>query len=178
MPENNQTIRNNLIEGLMDEVVGQDNATVKKDEIQQTIEDILQSYHLSTDMDFVPKIATMKMPDGVSIKLDDFPSQLQDAAFLPVNTIADIALKQDLDLVVSQIPEWFTALQVTRDAICEADAVDGTLSRDIIFDKTRIDDNEQENIMSTIKEVEDRLELHDIIKNHLVFNTLQYGIVK
>ena len=175
MPENNQTIRNNLIEGLMDEVVGQDNATVKKDEIQQTIEDILQSYHLSTDMDFVQKIATMKMPDGVSIKLDDFPSQLQDAAFLPVNTIADIALKQDLDLVVSQIPEWFTALQVTRDAICEADAVDGTLSRDIVFDKTRIDDNEQENIMSTIKEVEDRLELHDIIKNHLVFNTLQYG---
>ena len=29
--------------------------------------------------------------------------------------------------------------------------------------------------MKKIEEVEDRLELHSIIKNHVVFNTLQYG---
>ena len=167
--------RENMIQGLLEDVVGSDPEKATKDEIQTTIENILQSYHLSTDMDFVQRIATMKMGNGEQVKIDDMPKELQDAAFLPVNTIADIALKQDLDLVISQIPEWFTAIQITRDAICEADQVDGTLARDIIFDKTRINDIETQNIMSKIEEVEDRLELHDIIKNHLVFNTLQYG---
>ena len=36
-------------------------------------------------------------------------------------------------------------------------------------------DLEQENIISKIEEVEERLELHSIIKNHVVFNTLEYG---
>ena len=167
--------RNEMIEGLMDEVVGNDPTQVSKDEITRTIENILLSYHLNTDMDFVQRIAKMKFSNGETISMDDMPKELQDAAFLPVNTIADIALKQDMDLVISQIPEWFTAIQVTRDAICEADAVDGTLARDIIFDKSRISESEQATIMSKIEEVEDRLELHDIIKSHLVFNTLQYG---
>jgi hypothetical protein len=92
-----------------------------------------------------------------------------------VNTIADIALRQDLDLVISQIPEWFTALQITRDAICEADVVDGTMARDIRFDRTKLDENEIDNVISKVEEVEDRLELHSIIKNHIVFNTLEYG---
>lgn len=167
--------REDMIEGLMNDVVGSDPEQVTKDEIQTTIENILQTYHLSTNMDFVQKIATMKMADGETVKLDDMPKELQDAAFLPVNTIADIALKQDLDLVISQIPEWFTAIQITRDAICEADSVDGTLARDLVFDKSRISDIETQNNMSKMEEVEDRLELHDMIKNHMVFNTLQYG---
>ena len=171
----NDNVHDQLIEGLMDEVVGGDPTQVTKDEIQTTIEKILQSYHLNTDMDFVQRIAKMRFSDGEKVKIDDLPTELQDAAFLPVNTIADIALKQDLDLVISQIPEWFTAIQVTRDAICEADTVDGTLARDILFDKSRLSESEQSTIMSKIEEVEDRLELHDIIKSHLVFNTLQYG---
>ena len=164
-----------MITGLLNDVVGSDPENASKDEIQTTIENILQTYHLSTDMDFVQRIATMKLGDGDTVKLDDMPKELQDAAFLPVNTIADIALKQDLDLVISQIPEWFTAIQVTRDAICEADTVDGTLARDLIFDKARISDIETQNNMAKMEEVEDRLELHDMIKNHMVFNTLQYG---
>lgn len=167
--------RNNLIEGLMNDVVGSDPDNITKDEIQTTIENILQTYHLSTNMDFVQRIATMKLGDGDTVKLDDMPKELQDAAFLPVNTIADIALKQDLDLVISQIPEWFTAIQITRDAICEADSVDGTLARDLVFDKSRLSDIETQNNVAKIEEVEDRLELHDMIKNHMVFNTLQYG---
>jgi hypothetical protein len=175
LAELNKDEREGLIHGLMEDIIGDDPEKVTKDEIQTTIENILQTYHLSTNMDFVQKIATMKLGDGERVKLDDMPTELQDAAFLPVNTIADIALKQDLDLVISQIPEWFTAIQITRDAICEADAVDGTLARDIIFDKTRLSDEETETFMSKIEEVEDRLELHDMIKNHMVFNTLQYG---
>ena len=175
MAELDKEARENLITGLMNDVVGSDPDNISKDEIQTTIENILQTYHLSTDMDFVQRIATMKLGDGESVKLDDMPKELQDAAFLPVNTIADIALKQDLDLVISQIPEWFTAIQVTRDAICEADSVDGTLARDLIFDKAHISDIETQNNMAKMEAVEDRLELHDMIKNHMVFNTLQYG---
>lgn len=164
--------------GLIHDLLGSDPAEVRKDEIRKTITDIMNAYNLSTDLDFVSKIATMKFPSGEKIKLDDMPMELQDAAFLPVNTIADIALKQDLDLVMSQIPEWFTAIQITRDAVCEADTVDGTLARDIIFDDNRIhtdDTDEDDNNMSKIRTVEDRLELHDMIKNHLVFQTLHYG---
>ena len=175
MAEISKEDREGMIEGLMNDIVGNDPESMTKDEIQTTIENILQTYHLSTNMDFVQKIATMKLGDGDTVKLDDMPKELQDAAFLPVNTIADIALKQDLDLVISQIPEWFTAIQITRDAICEADSVDGTLARDLIFDKSRISDIETQNNMAKMEEVEDRLELHDMIKNHMVFNTLQYG---
>lgn len=171
MPNNNE-----LIESLMKDVVGED-ITVEKDAIIDTIANILHEYNLNTDMGFVEKMATLKFPgtkDG-HVDMSDLPSELKDAAFLPVNTIADIALRQDLDLIISQIPEWFTALQITRDAICEADVVDGTLSRDIKFKRSKLNELEEENIMSKIEEVEERLELHSIIKNHVVFNTLEYG---
>lgn len=166
-----------LIGALMKDVTGEDVLNINKDEINDTIKNILQQYNLRTDLSFIEKIASMKLPGKKEgrVNLDELPSELRDAAFLPVNTIADIALRQDLDLIISQIPEWFTALQITRDAICESDVVDGTMARDIKFDRTQLDENEQSNIMSKIEEVEDRLELHSIIKNHVVFNTLQYG---
>ena len=55
---------------------------------------------------------------------------------------------KDLDLIISQIPEWFSALQITRDAICESDVVDGTLSRTIKFKRSKLNDLEQENVIS------------------------------
>lgn len=171
MPNNNE-----LINVLMKDVVGED-IQIEKDQITDTIANILHEYNLSTDMGFVEKMATMKFPGSKDNRVDisDLPSELKDAAFLPVNTVADIALRQDLDLIISQLPEWFTALQITRDAICEADVVDGTLSRDIKFKRSKLSDLEEEHIMSKIEEVEERLELHSIIKNHIVFNTLEYG---
>lgn len=169
-------VQNELTENLYKDVTGED-ITVSKDAITDTISDILHEYNLSTDLSFVEKMAMLKLPNSKEGKLDmsELPSELRDAAFLPVNTIADIALRQDLDLVISQIPEWFTALQITRDAICESDVVDGTMARDIKFKRTNMSETEQENIMSKIEEVEERLELHAIIKNHVVFNTLEYG---
>ena len=169
-----------LIAPLLKDVTGQDfedTMEVSKDKINDTIANILNDYGLKTDMGFVEKMAKLKLPDSKDGKfeLDELPSELRDAAFLPVNTIADIALRQDLDLVISQIPEWFTALQITRDAICEADVVDGTMARDIKFDRTQLEENEIDNVISKVEEVEDRLELHSIIKNHIVFNTLEYG---
>lgn len=163
------------LDGLMQDLLGEDPTAARKEAIHKTIENILSAYHLSTKTDFVSKIATMKLPDGEKLSIDMLPKELQDAAFLPVNTIADIALKQDLDLVMSQIPEWFTAIQITRDAVCESDTVDGTLARDIIYDKANLSDSEIDMNMKKIEAVEDKLELHDLIKNMLVTNTLQYG---
>lgn len=166
-----------LIDDLMRDVSGDEDIQVTKDEIQTTITNILTQYNLSTDLSFVEKMAKLKFHNnkGEEVNLEDLPKELHDAAFLPTNTIADIALRQDLDLMVSQIPEWFVALQVTRDAICEADIVKGTLSRSIDFDRTNIDDSESSNTIAKIEEVEDRMELHQIMKNHVVFNTLLYG---
>ena len=164
-----------LIHGLMNDITGGD-VTISKDELAETISNILKKFNLSTDMSFIEKIATMKFSDSnEKLSIDMLPKELTDAAFLPVTTIADIALRQDLDMVVSQIPEWYNALIVTRDAICESDVVDGTLARNITFDKTQLKDLEEETIMSKIEHVEDKLRLHNIIKNHVVYNTLFYG---
>lgn len=172
MPQSNSE---ELIHGLMNDITGGD-ISMSKEELSDTITGILNKNNLSTDLSFVERVATMKFPNkNESITLDSFPKELQNAASLPVSTIADITLRQDLDMIVSQIPEWFNALQITRDAICEADVVDGTLSRSIVFDRTKMDDVQQANIISKIEAVEEKLGLHAMIKNHVVFNTLFYG---
>lgn len=171
-----------IINGLMHDIVGtpaessKEYQKVSKEDIQNTITKIFKQYNLSTNNSFVTKVASIKWDDKTQgIDLDTIPQELQDAAFLPVNTIADIALRQDLDLVISQIPEWFTALQITRDAICESDVVTGRMARNITFDRTNMKDAEIESIMEKINDVEERLDLDSIIKNHCIFNTLQYG---
>lgn len=165
-----------LIDGLYADVVGNDELVVSKDAIVDSISDILHQYNLSTDMSFIEKITTMKFDKkSESIDLSGMPQDLQNAAYLPVNTIADIALLQDLDMLISQIPEWFTALQITRDAVCESDVVTGRLARSITFDRTSMDNLDKDNVISKIEEVEERLELHQLIKNHVVFNTLEHG---
>ena len=176
--DNNYT-HDNLIEDLLGDLTGQE-GPVDKDTLQTTITNIMKDYNLSTNEDFIEKVAKLKFSDNgktETVALDALPTELKDAAWLPVNTIADIALRQDLDLVISQIPEWFTALTVSRDAVCESDVVTGKLSRTISFDHSVVSDDstETQNIMSTIEEVEERLDLHSIIKNHCVFNTLEYG---
>ena len=175
MASENQSKEEQLIHGLMNDVTGGD-LTMSKDDLQTTIGNILKHYNLSTDMSFIEKIATMKFPNsGDKLSMDMLPKELTDAAFLPVTTIADIALRQDLDMVVSQIPEWYNALQITRDAICESDVVDGTLARTIVFDKTKLDEIQTQNVIKKVEAVEEKLHLHSIIKNHVVFNTLFYG---
>ena len=173
-----QAIKDNIIDGLIADVIPLE-GEVKKDEIVDTINGILKDYNLSTDNSFIERIAKMKINQKggkvESVDLEELPRELKDAAFLPVNTIADIALRQDLDLVISQIPEYYTSVTMVRDAICEADVVTGRLSRDIKFDKVDLSESESENTISKIEQIEEKLELHQIIKNHMVFNTLQYG---
>jgi hypothetical protein len=170
-------INEDLLQGLLTDVLGQDEIEAKKDEIEDTITGILKQYNLSTDLSFVEKMAKLKFHTnkGEEVDIENMPAELKDAAFLPVNTIADIALRQDMDMIISQLPEWFNAIQVTRDAVCESDIVTGKLSRTLQFDRVSFDDHEKESNISKIEEVEDRMELNHIIKNHIVFNTLLYG---
>ena len=166
-----------LIDDILFDLTGQE-GPVSKETLQQTITGILKDHNLSTNADFIEKVAKLKFTNNgktEEVAIEALPTELKEAAFLPVNTIAEIALRQDLDMVISQIPEWFTALTVTRDAVCEADVVTGKLSRTITFDHEKEDSTEVQNTMSTIEEVEERLDLHSIIKNHCVFNTLEYG---
>ncbi len=170
--ERNQEI---LIHGLMNDVVGSD-IQISAEDLGNTIQEILKQYNLSTDLSFIERVAKLKFPDkDDNLSWEEIPKELQDAAFLPVTTIADIALRQDIDMVVSQIPEWYNALIVTRDAICEADVVDGKLARNIVFDKTKLTDLEQQNVISKIENLEEKYGLHKLIKNHIVYNTLMYG---
>lgn len=175
MPTQEEKTREMLIHGLMNDVVGSD-IQVSSQELTETINEILRQYNLSTDLSFVERVAKLKFPDNdANIAWEEIPKELQDAAFLPVTTIADIALRQDIDMVVSQIPEWFNALIVTRDAICESDVVDGKLARNITFDKTKLSDLEQQNVVAKIENLEEKYGLHKLIKNHIVYNTLMYG---
>lgn len=177
MPE----IEDNIIAGLMGDIVGKE-GPVKKEELANTIQNILHDYNLSTDMSFVEKIASINFGRDAQGKADteslaEIPEELKEASFLPVNTIADIALKQDIDTVITQIPEWYTAIQVMRDAICETDVVTGRLARNITFDETQVEDDEHEKVslISKVEAVEERLELHQLIKNHMVTGTIEYG---
>jgi hypothetical protein len=172
-------IKDNVIDGLIAEIIPME-GEVEKEPLIETINGILRDYNLSTDNSFIERIAKMKIGDNKSgkietVDLETLPQELRDASFLPVNTIADIALRQDIDLVISQIPEYYVSLGIVRDTICEADVVTGRLARNITFDKVNINDTETENIMKKIEDVEERLELHQLIKNHMVFNTLEYG---
>lgn len=177
MPE----IEDNIIAGLMGDIVGKE-GPVEREELANTIQNILHDYNLSTDMSFVEKIASINFGRDAQGKADteslaEIPEELKEASFLPVNTIADIALKQDIDTVITQIPEWYTAIQVMRDAICETDVVTGKLARNITFDETQVEDDEHEKVslISKVEAVEERLELHQLIKNHMVTGTIEYG---
>ena len=172
-------IKDDVIDGLIAEVIPLE-GEVEKEPLIETINGILKDYNLSTDNSFIERIAKMRIGDNKNgkvetVDLEMLPQELRDASFLPVNTIADIALRQDIDLVVSQIPEYYVSLGIVRDSICESDVVTGRLARNITFDRANLNETETENIMQKIEDVEERLELHQLIKNHMVFNTLQYG---
>jgi len=169
MDKNTQALIDALKDDLLDEL------PMQKHEIQTTIDNIFKQYNLRTDLDFVEKIGKINFgKDGEVLALDDIPQELTDAAFVPPNAISDIALRNDIDLVISQVPEKFACIKVTTDAICEADTVDGSIARQLLFEGTE-DDDELNNKIRTVEAFEEKLSLQDIIKNHIVHDSLKYG---
>ena len=64
-----------LIHGLMNDITGGD-ITISKDELAETISNILKKYNLSTDMSFIEKIATMTFPDSnEKLSIDMLPKE-------------------------------------------------------------------------------------------------------
>lgn len=174
--------REDLINAMMNDVVGQQIVDDKDGfhNITSTIKDILHDYKLSTELSFIEKISQLKFPKtGEKFNADDIPKELNDAAFLPVNTISDIALRQDIDMLISQIPEWATAVTLARDSICEADISTGKIAKTIkfnndVFNKNTENSEQYLHVMSKIEEVEKRLELDSKLK-HDFRDALEYG---
>lgn len=172
-----EDVRSNLTNALFGDLIGTDNGeNADITRVKERIDNILHTYNLSTDASFVEGLAKLDFGDSnEKFELSALPKDLENASVLPVTTITDIAIRQDIDLMISQIPEWYSALIVTRDSICEADVATGKIARDIRFDETENDDETNLDIMSKIEEVEERLDLHSIIKNDITFDTLEYG---
>ena len=170
----NNEKKQQLVSHLMNDI-GIDDLNYDTHELTETIQSILRDHNLSTDLTFIEKIQKLKFDKGDTFDIESLPKELKDAAFLPVQTVADIALRQDLDMIISQIPELYTAVQLSRDMICEADVVDGRLSRTIKFDHSRLSEDENDTVISKIEHMEDKHELHSIIRNQIVFDSLLYG---
>ena len=83
-------------------------------------------------------------------------------------------LMEDLDTITSQLIELDEAINTTRDAIVTADDLGSVLSRSLTID-TLAQENEIDEYINVIKDVEDELNLHQKIKNHIVPKTLKYG---
>lgn len=82
--------------------------------------------------------------------------------------------QNDIHEVTSQLSELREAIAITRDAIVTADVTDGKISRRITFDNT-LSDEKENSIIEAIESMEEKFRLHNIIKNHIIPKTLEYG---
>ena len=64
MPDSSN-IRDDVISGLLADIVGKD-GPVEKETLQNTIQNILHDYNLSTDLSFVEKIASINFGNDES----------------------------------------------------------------------------------------------------------------
>lgn len=83
-------------------------------------------------------------------------------------------LLEDLDTITSQLIELDEAINTTRDAIVTADDLGSVLSRSLTID-TLAPESDIEEYINVIKDMEEELNLHQKIKNHIVPKTLKYG---
>ncbi|WP_304576743.1 hypothetical protein [Romboutsia ilealis] len=84
-------------------------------------------------------------------------------------------LYEDLETIASQLIELGEAVNTTTDAIVTADDVGSTISRSLKFRNNTDTENEDESILTIVKEIEKKMKLTHKIKNHIVPKTLTYG---
>lgn len=82
-------------------------------------------------------------------------------------------LYEDLKVVSSQLFELKEAINTTRDSIVASDDLGASISRGLLFSNKS--ESESSNARSVIENLEQRFDLHDKIKNHIIPNTLSYG---
>jgi len=82
--------------------------------------------------------------------------------------------QNDIHEVTSHLSELREAIAVTRDAIVTADTADGKISRQIVFND-RASEADSNGLIDAVESMENNYNLHNLIKNHIIPKTLEYG---
>ena len=176
MPDTNETIdqqptknkqsmsTSEVIDALMDDIRGY--KEVDPHDIGETIKGILQRYNLSTNTDFISSLSKLNYTNpSENMDVDSIPKELRDAAFLPVEALSYIAQARDIEMLISQIPEWAVAAQLMRDCVCESDVSSGQIAKSLTFGNIDSDEAKVENARAKIAAAEERLEIDALIKH-------------
>ena len=79
----------------------------------------------------------------------------------------------DLHEIASQLIELSEAVNITRDAIIQADVVEGRMSRTLAFEDC--DDKDMEDYIPLVEQMEKDFKLREKLKNFVIPRTLEYG---
>lgn len=84
-------------------------------------------------------------------------------------------LLEELDVITSYVHQLKEAVNATRDAIVTSDDIGTQMSRNLKFKNIATDSAESMNAISLIEKMEEELNLHHKIKNHIIPRTLEFG---
>lgn len=79
----------------------------------------------------------------------------------------------DLHEIASQLIELSEAVNITRDAVIQADVVEGRMSRTLAFEDC--DDKDMEDYIPLVEQMEKDFKLREKLKNFVIPRTLEYG---
>ena len=79
----------------------------------------------------------------------------------------------DLHEIASQLIELSEAVNITRDAVIQADVVEGRMSRTLSFEDC--DDKDMEDYIPLVEQMEKDFKLREKLKNFVIPRTLEYG---
>ena len=79
----------------------------------------------------------------------------------------------DLHEIASQLIELSEAVNITRDAVIQADIVEGRMSRTLDFENC--DDKDMEDYIPLVEQMEKDFQLREKLKNFVIPRTLEYG---
>ena len=79
----------------------------------------------------------------------------------------------DLHEIASQLIELSEAVNITRDAVIQADVVEGRMSRTLDFENC--DDKDMEDYIPLVEQMEKDFQLREKLKNFVIPRTLEYG---
>lgn len=84
----------------------------------------------------------------------------------------------DLHVVSTQMHELGVALNTTRDSIVTSDNLSSVVSRDLLVSNYKVSDSlddDKASLIERIEDLEERYDLHNKIKDHIVPHTLRFG---
>lgn len=81
--------------------------------------------------------------------------------------------QSDLHEIASQLIELSEAVNITRDAVIQADVVEGRMSRTLAFEDC--DDKDMEDYIPLVEQMEKDFKLREKLKNFVIPRTLEYG---